>query len=84
MFVGKPATIAAVGEELDSRGLAVDNLVRAGRLVILDAECALAAMQLDTAIDPYRFSATIESTLRCMIERAGGRPVHAVSELARS
>jgi signal transduction histidine kinase len=81
VFVGKPTTIAAVGEDLDGRGLPVDNLVREGRLVILDAECALAAMQLDTAIDPYRFSATIESTLRCMIERAHGRPVHAVSEL---
>ena len=81
VFVGKPATIAAVGEELDGRGFAVDTLVREGRIVILDAECALAAMQLDTAIDPYRFSATIESTLRCVVERAAGRPVHAVSEL---
>jgi FAD/FMN-containing dehydrogenase len=50
VFVGKPDSIAAVGEELDGRGFQVDHLVREGRLVILDAECALAAMQLDAAI----------------------------------
>lgn len=80
MFLGKPATIAALGEELDDRGVPIDALVREGRLVILDAEAALAAMQLDAAIDPYRFSTTIESTLRCTLERTRG-PVHAYSEL---
>lgn len=80
VFIGRPATIAALGEELDGRGVPIDALVREGRLVILDAEAALAAMQLDAAIDPYRFSATIESTLRCTLERTRG-PVHASSEL---
>jgi len=81
LLIAKPATIAEVGEELDGRGVAIDALVREGRLVLLDAEASLAAMRVDTSIDPYRFSATLESTLRCTVQRAKGKPVHAFSEL---
>jgi len=82
VIVGRAVTVATLGEELDARGFEIDALVREGRLVVLDAESALAGMHVDHAIDPYRFSATIEATLRCLVERAGGKPIHAVSELA--
>jgi len=79
ILVATPAHAALVKEGLARRGLDLEGLVAADRLVVLDARATLRAFMVDGVPDYERFLRVLQPAL----EKAssGGRPVRAWGEM---
>jgi len=71
VFIGTADHIGPVQAVLTDHGVDVTSHVQGGRLVILDADVALASLHVDGALSAAAFEAVVGSRVRGLVERFG-------------